>query len=130
VLVEVHGAIVADDVVLVWTDELRRVIPIAGALNVRFIERLAIDFDVALSKGDRLTWQTHNPLAEHVTPSRIANRHDIAALGWAKDVRKAIDEIDAVFFIGRQHAYSFDANREEDVSPKDNDENNPNDSAE
>jgi hypothetical protein len=47
-------------------------------------------------------------------PASIANADDITSSGFVAKIREAIHEIDRTVFVSRQHANSFDPDRQQD----------------
>ena len=112
-----HGAVIADNEILVGLKSDRWAFPIAGKLDVRFVERLAIDDDFPVVEGDGLAGKTHYPFHIGVAgkgDARVGetDKDDIAATGLMKEIAEAIHDVNAVGFVGRSHALAIDTARQ------------------
>src|SRR6266481_4076898 len=123
-LVEIHRTIIADEVVFIRANLLRSQFPIAGALNIAFFESLPIDQQTAAVKSDRLAWQRHDTFAQHDAFASHLDSNYVSPLRRVENIGQAINEFDAVIFIGIQHADSLHPNRHQHIlgaEPHDND---------
>lgn len=99
-----HGAIIADDKILVRFESDGGPFPIARKFHVRLAEPLSIDERLPIVESDRLTGKTYDPL--HVSVAREMNARvreadedNIATARFVKQIREAIHNMNAVGFI-------------------------------
>ena len=112
-----HGAIVTDNEILVSFESYGGAFPITGKLDVRFVQRLAINDDFAVVEGDGFAGEPHDPFHIGVAgkgDARVgeADKDNITATGFVKEKGEAIHDVDAVGFVGGGHAFAIDTARQ------------------
>ena len=65
---------------------------------------------MAVVKSDSFTWQADDPLHVHDAWTSEPDGHDVPASRLMKQVGQAIDQIDTVVLVGREHAAALDLN--------------------
>src|SRR5690242_14325777 len=112
-----HRAIIANDEILVRSEGDGRPVPVAGKLDVRFFQRLAIDDDFAVEEGDGFAGETDDAFHIGVAGKGDAgvgeaDEDHIATAGPMKEIGETIHDVDAVVLVCGNHALTIDSNRQ------------------
>src|ERR1051325_760491 len=109
-----HGAVVADEEVLIAFESYRRAIPVAWVLHVRLVEQLAVDENLAAKERHRLTRQPDDAFHVHHAAARQPDGHNVPALRPVTEVGEAVDEVDPAGAVVGHHAGALHADGPQD----------------
>src|SRR5258708_38643338 len=85
-VLERDRAIVPDDIVVIGPELNRGVVPIRAQFDVGFVQRLAVDKDETILKGNSFSRQRDDALHEHDGSAGEADADDIAAPGFVAEI--------------------------------------------
>jgi hypothetical protein len=79
-------------------------------LNVRFVERHAVDVHNTTSDRYTFPWHPDDALHEDETRSRKSNRDNVSARSLPEDVTESVDSVQRVRLVRRKHAGAIRTN--------------------